>query len=256
MRIATFNANSLRARLKTVLEWMEKEDPDVLCIQETKVPDPSFPVKEFTDHEYRVAYAGEKTYNGVAIISKKPLSQVSHGFEDGSSSSRLISADVSGLTVVNTYIPQGLSPFSDKFREKLDWMQRLFDYFRAHFKPEMPILWVGDFNVAPEAIDVYDPELLTGHVAFHPDVHAALRKFSDWGFVDIFRIHHPEKGHYTFWDYTIRNAVKKGMGWRIDHIWATKPVAKKCRNAWIDVDLRLSPKPSDHAPVVAVFDNI
>lgn len=254
MKVATFNVNSIRARLSTVLEWLKKESPDALCMQETKVIDKEFPEEDLEKAGYFSVYRGEKGYNGVAIISKKRLEDVHIGFDkDESEGSRIISANISGITVFNTYVPQGFHPLSDKFREKLDWLQRLYDDFAGTFQPDEPILWVGDFNVAPEAIDVHDPKRLLGHVGFHPDEHATLLKFREWGFVDVFRLHNKNPEQYTFWDYRLRNAVEKKKGWRIDHIWATKTMAEKSVKAWIDMGPRLSDKPSDHTIVVAEF---
>jgi len=253
MKIASFNVNSLRARLKILLDWIEKESPEILCLQETKVTDGDFPQKEFEKLGFHVIFRGEKTFNGVAIASKIPFEDTLYGFEDSSEATRLISAKIRGIHIINTYVPQGFHPLSEKFREKLDWLQRLYYYFKENYKPRMSIIWTGDFNIAPESKDVYDPDLLKGHVGFHPDEHAVLSKFKEWGFIDVFRLHNSEGGQYTFWDYTIKNAVKKAMGWRIDHIWATRSIAEKSIRAWIDISQRLLEKPSDHTPVVAEF---
>ncbi len=253
-KVATYNANSIRARLKTVVEWLGAESPDVLCLQETKVEDGRFPALSFLEAGYHAAFRGEKAYNGVAIITREEPGEVRIGFDDEEAEgSRLISAKVSGVDIVNTYVPQGYSPLSEQFRYKLDWLQGLHEYFDRNFKPSDPLLWVGDFNVAPEAIDVYDPEFLLGHVGFHPDEHAALARLREWGFVDVVRMHHPEPGLYSFWDYQVRNAVKKNIGWRLDHIWATRPLAEACTAAWVDVEQRTKEKPSDHTFVVAEF---
>lgn len=254
IKVATYNVNSLRARLPLVIEFVRKESPDILCLQETKVPDEAFPRAEIERLGYEVAFSGEKTYNGVVIASRSPLEAVSRGFDDGSGATRLISARVGDIHVLNTYVPQGLSTFSDKFREKLDWFEMFFGCVSGRFAPDTPLLWVGDFNAAPEGIDVYDPDLLRGHVSYNEEIEAALGRFRRWGFTDIFRLFHGGPGHYTFWDYTIRNAVKKGIGWRIDHIWGTKPMAERATDAWIAVDMRLAPRPSDHAPVISVFE--
>jgi exodeoxyribonuclease-3 len=255
MKVATFNVNSVRVRLPIILDWLKKNSPDALCLQETKVPDAKFPWKEIEAAGYHAAFRGQKGYNGVAIVCKDPPENVRIGFdEDESEGPRLIRAEVKGITIVNTYIPQGYQPLSEQFRGKLDWFKRLLAYFRRNFKPSEPLVWVGDFNVAPEAIDVYDPEFLAGHVGFHPDEQAALRKIKEWGFVDVFRKHHPEPEQYTFYDYQIRNAVKNRLGWRIDHIWATRPMANKSKDAWIDLEPRLRDKPSDHTVLVAEFN--
>jgi exodeoxyribonuclease-3 len=255
MRAATFNVNSLRARTDIVFNWLKENSPDVLCLQETKMPDREFPEGKFRELGYYCAFRGETGRNGVATLSKTPLEKVRIGFDEkGSEGDRIITAWVRGIPVVNTYVPQGVSPYSDYFREKLDWLQRLYDYFKANFRPDKPLLWMGDFNIAPEAIDVYDPEFLMGHVCFNADVQAALERFRKWGMEDVFRIHHQnEAGQYTFWDYQIKNALQKKKGWRLDHIWATKPLAKKSTGAWIDIGPRLQKKPSDHTFLMAEF---
>ena len=183
MKVATFNVNSVRVRLPIILGWLKKNSPDALCLQETKSPDDKFPWKEIESAGYHVAFRGQKGYNGVAIISKTPADKVSIGFdEEESEGPRLINAYVDDVPIVNTYIPQGFSPHSEQFRGKLDWLERLRDYFSRNFKPTEPLVWVGDFNVAPEPIDVYDPGYLVGHVGFHPDEQAALEKIRRWGF--------------------------------------------------------------------------
>lgn len=254
MKVASFNVNSLRARLRILLDWISKESPDIVCLQETKVPDNTFPIKDFERIGYHGVFRGEKTFNGVAILSTIPLEDILYGFEDGYGASRLIFSKVKGITIVNTYVPQGFHPLSERFREKLDWLQRLYYYFKENYKHDMPIIWTGDFNIAPEPKDIYDPQFLKGHVGFHPDEHAVLQKFRGWGFIDVFRLHNSESGQYTFWEYTIRNAVKKGLGWRIDHIWATQVIAAKSTKSWIDRGPRLLQKPSDHTPILAEFD--
>ena len=255
MKIATFNANSVRARLPIILEWLSKESPDVLCLQETKVQDADFPQEPFQKLGYHCTIWGQKSYNGVAILSKSPPDKVSRGFgdRDAAEEPRLIAATIHGIPIVNTYVPQGYAPDSEKFQYKLEWFGRLQDYFSKHFEPHMPLLWVGDFNVAPEPIDVFDPKKLSGSIGFHPDEHKALSAIKAWGFVDIFRVHESAGSMYTFWDYRIRNALQKGLGWRVDHIWATQPLADKSSRAWIDVNPRLSERPSDHTFVVAEF---
>jgi exodeoxyribonuclease-3 len=255
MKVASFNVNSIRARHGIVIEWMEKNSPDVLCLQETKVEDADFPKNAFEEIDYHCVYRGEKSYNGVAILSKAPPKDVMAGFdEDGKEGSRLIAAKIDKIPVVNTYVPQGFHPMSEKFLYKLDWFERLYGYFDKHYRSDRPLIWLGDFNVAPEEMDVYDPEHLSGQVGFHPDERAALERFKGWGLVDVFRIHEGSPGQYTFWDYRVRNAVKRKIGWRVDHIWATSPLSKRSTCAWIDVEPRLREKPSDHTPVVAEFD--
>jgi exodeoxyribonuclease-3 len=165
----------------------------------------------------------------------------------------LITATIHGIPIVNTYVPQGYALDSDKFQYKLQWFERLREYFEKHFEPHMPLLWVGDFNVAPEPIDVFDPKGLSGSIGFHPEEHKALSAIKAWGFVDIFRLHESGGNMYTFWDYRIRNAFQRGLGWRVDHVWATQPLADKSNRAWIDTTPRQSERPSDHTFLVAEF---
>jgi exodeoxyribonuclease-3 len=254
MKVASFNVNSIRARAEIVLEWLTRESPDVLCIQETKVVDDDFPVSVFKEVHYDPVFCGQKSYNGVAVLSRLPVDNVRIGFDDNmSEGTRLISAEINSVPIVNTYIPQGYDPLSEKFQYKLEWFKRLYDYFDRKFSSDRPLLWVGDFNVAPEPIDVHDPEKLIGQVGYHPDEHAALQRVKEWGFVDVFRKHQPSPEQYSFWDYRVRNAVQRKIGWRVDHIWATRPLAEKSVNSWIDIEPRLKERPSDHTPIVAEF---
>ena len=255
MKIASFNANGIRARLDIVREWLNKEKPDVLCLQETKVQDSEFPKDPIEELGYFLAFRGGKGYNGIAILSKMPLRDIVFGFGDGEKNeeSRLITSTVENIPIVNTYIPQGSAPDSTKFRYKLDWFHRLYDYLARNFNPSDPLVWAGDFNVAPEPIDVYDPKKLFGSIGFHPDEQSALSKVKSWGFVDVFRKYQPQGGAYTFWDYRVPNAVKRGLGWRIDHIWATSCLAEKSLRASIDITPRLAQKPSDHTFIWAEF---
>jgi exodeoxyribonuclease-3 len=255
MKIATFNANGIRARLPVVLQWLSKESPDVLCLQETKVRDADFPEQPFQQLGYHCAFWGQKSYNGVAILGKSPPEHVSRGFEDGDPAEepRLITATIRDIPIVNTYVPQGYAPDSEKFQYKLHWFERLENYFSRCFEPGAPLLWVGDFNVAAEPMDVFDPMKLLGSVGFHPDEHKALLSVKAWGFVDVFRRHEPRGNMYTFWDYRIPNAVQRGLGWRVDHIWATRCLSELSTGAWIDLAPRLSEKPSDHTFLVAEF---
>ena len=256
LKVATYNANSIRSRLGLVLDWLEKENPDILCLQETKVQDADFPAMAFLEAGYHVVFRGQKAYAGVAIVSREEPQEVAYGFDDGGEpdEARLIRAVIKGIPVVNTYVPQGRSPDSPQFQYKLEWLERLRALFERHYSPQEPLLWMGDFNVAPEPVDVHDPKRLKNHVDFHPLARAALEQIRKWGFVDVFRLHHPdEPEQYTFWDYRVRDAVRRKLGWRVDHIWATEPLARKSTGAWIDVEARLMEKPSDHTFLVAEF---
>lgn len=255
MKIVSFNVNSLRARLPLVLQWLAEHKPDALCLQETKVQDIDFPTDAFDKTGYNYVFKGQKGYNGVAIFSRSEITAVKFGFdEEPRDQARLIKAQINGISIVNTYIPQGYLPESEKFEYKLSWFNRLSDFLDKNFRPTDPVLWLGDFNVAPEPIDVYDPEGLLGHVCFHPDVHKALKMVCQWGFVDVFRMHCDQPGQYTFWDYRMPSAVKRNRGWRLDHIMATQSLAQTSTTCYIDKEPRLAERPSDHTPIVAEFN--
>ncbi len=255
-KIATFNCNSVRSRMPLILDWLKQEAPHVLCLQETKVQDAEFPVVEFTTAGYHVVFRGQKAQAGVAVATVEEPQEVRFGLDDGgpADEARLVRLKAHGITIVNTYVPQGQSVDSPLFAYKLEWLERLRRYFDRHFSPDELLVWCGDFNVAPEDIDVHSPAKLKNHVDFHPQARAALERIRRWGFVDVFRLFHPgEAGQYTFWDYRVPNAVERNLGWRVDHIWATKPLAQKAVRCWIDRKARLAPKPSDHTFLVAEF---
>ncbi len=257
MKIATYNANSVRARLSQIVEWLAREAPDVLCIQETKVQDEDFPVLAFESAGYNVAFRGQKAYAGVAIACREKPRDVAYGLDDGGEpdEARVIRARIGGATVIDTYVPQGRDADSDQFAYKIEWFARFRRMLEAHYTPRKSIVWCGDFNVAPEPIDIHNPGANKNHVAFHPKAREALEKVREWGFVDVFRRLHPgEPGHYTFWDQRFPNTVERNKGWRVDHIWATAPVAKKATKSWIDVDARKAERPSDHTFLIAEFD--
>ncbi len=255
-KIATYNANSIRARMPFLLDWLTRESPDVLCVQETKVQDKDFPEAPLREAGYHVAYRGQKSHAGVAILSREPLTNVVGGFaEEPHDAPRLLRGTYGPVAIVNTYVPQGRDAESEHFAYKLGWFGRMRALFEQEYAPEQWLVWVGDFNVATEDIDVHDPDRLRGHVDFHPEAQAALDAVRQWGFVDVFRRHHPdEPGQYSYWDYRARNPIERGIGWRVDHIWATAPLAERSTTAWIDVEARQSERPSDHTFMVAEFD--
>jgi exodeoxyribonuclease III len=255
MKFATFNANSVRTRLEIIVNWLKTEQPDVLCLQETKVQDKDFPEGRFREIGYQVAFRGQKAYNGVAIVSRHPIQEINTcipGKEDDQA--RFISALIAGVHVINAYVPQGVAPGTDKFQYKLQWLAGLLSCLESNYSPGLPTVLTGDFNVALEDMDVHDPDGLRGQAGFHPDEQAMLKKLIGWGFSDVFRLHHKEGGSYTFWDYRIPNGFKRNMGWRIDYIFATSPLAEKCIGCRIDRGPRALEKPSDHTFVVADFD--
>ncbi|MDA8124553.1 MAG: exodeoxyribonuclease III [Deltaproteobacteria bacterium] len=255
-RVATYNVNSIRSRLHIVIPWLQEQRPDVFCMQETKVGDEQFPQADFRAAGYHVTFRGAKQYNGVAIASKAPPTAVRYGLADGGppDEDRLIAGVFDGITVVNTYVPQGREKDSDQFTYKLAWYRRLKRFFAAHYSPDQPLLWCGDLNVAPEAIDVHDPKRLLGHVCFTPEVWEAFADLRAWGLEDLFRRHHPaEPDRYTFFDYRVPQAAKRGLGWRIDHILATPSLAARSLRCEIDMHPRLAEKPSDHTILVTDF---
>jgi exodeoxyribonuclease III len=254
MKVASFNVNSIRVRLPVVLSWLAKSRPDALALQETKVQDESFPQAALEEIGYRCVFRGQKGYNGVALITKDAVTDVRFGLpQEPRDEARFVQARIGDLILVNTYVPQGYLTVSDRFQYKLDWFRRLLDYFRASFRPTDPILWVGDLNVAPLPIDVYDPAAHLDHVCYHPAVRAALAEIVQWGFTDVFRMHCQEPGQYTYWDYRMRGSFRRNRGWRLDHILATRPLAERCTACYIDVEPRLGDRPSDHTPIVAEF---
>jgi exodeoxyribonuclease-3 len=256
LKVATYNCNSIRARLQLVLDWLDRERPDALCLQATKTEDSEFPSDVFQDLGYYVTFRGQKAHAGVAVLSIEKPEEVSFGLDDGEAPDepRLVRTELAGIALINTYVPQGRSVDSPYFQYKLQWLHRIRAYFERHYIPGDLLVWAGDFNVAPEPADVYDPERLAKHVDFHPDGRQALEEVRAWGLVDVFRMHHPdEPEQYTFWDYRVPSALERGMGWRLDHIWATKPLAERSTRAWIDVDARRAQKPSDHTFLVVEF---
>jgi exodeoxyribonuclease-3 len=257
LKVATYNANSIRARMELLLDWLDQEEPDVVGVQETKVQDEDFPEEPIREAGYHVVYRGQKSHAGVAIISSSEPEEVKYGFDDGGEPDepRLIRARIAGVPVVNTYVPQGRSVDSEHFEYKLAWFDRLRALFEAHYAPDEPLIWMGDFNVAPKPIDIYDPKGKANHVDFHPDAREALDGVKEWGFVDVFRWHHPdEEDQYTYYDYRAKDPIERGVGWRVDHVWATEPLAERSTDSWIDVDARRAERPSDHTFLVAEFD--
>jgi len=256
MKIATFNANSIRARTEIISNWLAENQPDVLCVQETKVQDKDFPADIFAKTGYEFVFKGEKSYNGVAIFSKHKLTGVGFGLDsEPKDDARMIKAKTAGITIINTYIPQGFEIESEKYQYKLDWLKRLLEYFKKHFKPTDKLLWLGDFNIAFEAKDVYDPVALDGTVCFNRQLSENLKKFMDWGFADLFRKHNTDTGQFTFWDYREPNGFKRNRGWRLDYIMGTEPMGKACTNCYVDKKPRTLEKPSDHTFLVAEFKN-
>lgn len=254
MIIATWNVNSISVRLPQLIDWIRQNQPDVLCLQETKIVDEKFPVASFDEIGYNVAFAGEKTYNGVAIVAKAPLEDVRRGLtrEVGPGSKRLISARVGPVHVLNVYIPNGQEVGSQKYLYKMDWLGSLQEHIAGNFQPDEPMIMCGDFNIAPEDRDVFDADKMAGTIMMSEPEREKLAAIKGWGFQDVFRKHVNEDKVYSWWDYRM-NAFKRNMGWRIDHLWATPELAKCSSEALVDKEARKHERPSDHAPVIAKF---
>ncbi len=255
MKVATFNVNSLRKRLPIVLEWLDVHRPDVLCLQETKVQDADFPLMAFEPTGYQVTYRGMKSYNGVAVLSLKQPEAVFYGFDDGGDPEdyRLLRVVLNGLSIVNTYIPQGFEIDSPKYQYKLGWFKRLRRYFDRHLSPTQPAIWCGDMNVAPRPMDVHSPEKHLQHVCYHEAARNAYAETVAWGWEDVFCRLYPDKQQYTFWDYRAPSSLDSNKGWRIDHILATPPLVRVCEQVEVDVGPRRAKDPSDHTFLWAEF---
>ncbi|HEY6876745.1 MAG TPA: exodeoxyribonuclease III [Polyangiales bacterium] len=256
MKVASWNVNSVVARRERLLAWLTRRAPDVLCLQELKTLDDAFPRAEVEALGYHVALHGQRTYNGVAILAKQPLGDVRRNLDDGvaEADARLISAQVGDVRVVCCYVPNGQSLDSDKYPYKLAWLDRLRAYLQRHHAGE-PLLVCGDFNVAPEDRDVYDPEGLRDDVLVHESVREKFRALLDFGLVDTYRLHVQDPGKYSWWDYR-QLGFPKNRGLRIDFVLASPTLAARCTGAWIDREERKGKQPSDHAPMVAEFSSI
>jgi exodeoxyribonuclease-3 len=254
LQIVTWNVNSIRARKERVLAWVVAQQPDVLCLQETKVTDDVFPRADFEALGYHVTVFGQRTYNGVAILSRTSPVEVVHTFADGEEEreARFLAASIAGIQIVCVYVPNGQMVGSEKFAYKLSWFERLRRYLDRHCDPTGLLALCGDLNVAPEPRDVHDPAAWQETVLFHPQARAALQDLCAWGLIDAFRLHHSEGGLYSWWDYR-QLSFPKNHGLRIDHILVTQSLATRCASAHIDRETRKGQGASDHAPVVASF---
>jgi exodeoxyribonuclease III len=253
MKIATWNVNSLRVRLPQVLDWLRLNPVDVLGIQETKLTDPEFPAAEFEAAGWHWAHHGQKTYNGVALLARQPLQDVSRdlpGFAD--EQKRVIAATVGGVRVVNIYVPNGQAVDSDKYAYKLRWLEALRGYLQAELAAHPQLAVTGDYNIAPADEDVYDPAVWAGQVLCSDRERAAFRALLDLGLKDSFRLLPQAPQSFSWWDYR-QGAFRRKQGLRIDHVLASTPLAQACTACNIDVEPRRNDRPSDHAPVTAEF---
>ena len=255
MKVATWNVNSIRARLERLVAFLRRHDPDVVCLQETKVTDDAFPSEDLAELGYRSTPVGQKTYNGVALLSKQAPLDVLRGFDDGGdeSQARLVGGTVEGVRCIGVYVPNGRTVGSEAYAYKLDWMQRLRRLLESRHDPQQELLICGDFNVAPADIDVHDPDAWRDEVLCSEPERKALSALQEWGLVDGFRALYPERVAYSWWDYR-RLGFPKNRGLRIDHILLTRPLFERCSAIEIDREERKGKGASDHAPVLASFD--
>lgn len=250
MKLATWNVNSLKVRLPHVLEWLAAHQPDVLCLQETKLEDVNFPAAEIAAAGYQVLFSGQKTYNGVAILSKTPVADAVAaipGFVD--EQKRVLAATIAGVRVINLYIPNGQSVDSDKYQYKLGWLEAMTAWLADELARHPRLALLGDFNIAPDERDVHDPKAWEGQVLFSLPEREAFRRLVDLGLADSFRLFEQPEKIYSWWDYRM-NAFRRNMGLRIDHILLSPALAETCKYCKIDKEARKAERPSDHAPVI------
>jgi exodeoxyribonuclease III len=254
VKLATWNINSIRAREGRLVTWLDREKPDVLCLQETKVEDAGFPTDTLRQAGYEVAVFGQRSYNGVAIASTAPLTDVSRGLGDdpADDEARLIAATTHGMRVVCVYVPNGQDLASDRYPYKLAWFQRLRAYLDRTTSPDQPVALCGDMNVTPDDRDVWSPERWQNQIHCSPPERAALAGVAAFGLTDAFRHHHGDDKLYSWWDYR-GVAFFKDQGLRIDLIYLTSPLLARCTGCVIDRSARKGQDASDHAPVIAVI---
>ena len=256
MKIATWNVNSLKVRLPQVLDWLAANQPDVLCLQETKLQDENFPVAAITAAGYQTIYAGQKTYNGVALLSKQTGSEIVMtipGLDDPQK--RVLSAVYNDVRVICIYVPNGESIESEKYQYKLKWLAALNSWLQDMLSRHQKLVLLGDFNIAPEECDVHDPKFWEGRVLFSLPEREAFREVLKLGLLDSFRLFEQPEKSYTWWDYRMM-AFRRNMGLRIDHILLSNELAKICITCVIDKTTRRLERPSDHAPVMVELKTI
>ncbi|MCB9897188.1 MAG: exodeoxyribonuclease III [Planctomycetes bacterium] len=254
MRIATWNVNSVRARLPRVLAWLAKQRPDVACLQEVKCVDDEFPYEEIESLGYHVETFGQKTYNGVAFLSRDTPSDVVRGLPDDGddAEARAIAATFGDVRVLNLYVVNGKDVGTPHYAKKLAWLDRVATYVRDAFPMSDKVVVTGDMNCTFDDRDVHDPLRWHEKILCSTPERQALAKIMEPGLRDAFRAFHEEGGHYTWWDFRTRG-FQRGQGLRIDHVLLSPPALEACTDVEVDVEERAAPKPSDHAPVIASF---
>lgn len=254
MKIASWNVNSLRVRLPHVLDWLESEEPDVLGLQETKMTDDVFPADEIREAGYEVVYSGQKTYNGVALITKRDVDGVVTdvpGLEDPQR--RILGATVNGVRVLNLYVVNGKEVGDEKYDWKLHWLEKVSDYIESQLKEFDKFVVMGDFNIAPKDEDTHDPEAWKDRILCSDPERAALQRLLDMGLSDTFRLFEQEEKSFSWWDYRAAG-FRRNLGLRIDLILSSESMTKSCIKGYIDKEPRKLERPSDHTPAVAEFD--
>ena len=251
MLLASWNVNSLKARLERVKAWLDEVQPDVLCVQETKMKDSAFPALDFEAMGYESAHYGQGQWNGVAILSKVGIAKVTNNFKvgDADPDARIITAECGGCVVSSVYVPNGRALDHEHYQYKLRWMKQLRGHLAAIAEPSDDVVLAGDFNIAPADIDVWDPQALVGSTHVSEAERAVLADLLEWGMHDVFREQHPEPNLYSWWDYR-NGSFHRGWGMRIDLVLASASISGKCAWSGIDRNARKGEQPSDHAPVL------
>lgn len=255
LKLASWNVNSLKVRLDQVLSWLETTNTDILALQETKLIDSAFPKEVFQERGYHVSYAGQKTYNGVAMISKYPMCDVvvdMPEFDDPQR--RVLAVSIGDLRVINFYVPNGSAVDSDKYHYKLNWLNQAHTFIAQELQRYPRLAVVGDFNIAPEDCDVHDPKAWLGCVHVSPLEREAFANLLTLGLTDSFRMFNQAEQSYSWWDYR-QAAFRRNMGLRIDHILLSESLKKECIESGIDKSPRSSDRPSDHAPIWVIINN-
>lgn len=256
MRLAAWNVNSLKVRLPQVLEWLSIQKPDVLCLQETKIEDANFPAGEIRAAGYHSLFTGQKTYNGVAVLSRQAGGEIVVAIpEFGDEQKRVLATTVDGVRVICAYVPNGQSVHSDKYQYKLEWLAAFSNWLKDELTRYPRLAVLGDLNIAPEDRDVHDPQAWEGNVLVSPHERQAFRELLKLGLKDSFRLFEQPEKSFSWWDYRL-NAFKRNLGLRIDHILLNDALAAACKSSAIDITPRKHERPSDHAPVLAEIRNL
>jgi exodeoxyribonuclease III len=252
--IVSWNVNSINARIEHLVDFLKTNEPDYVCLQELKCMNEKYPYQEIEKAGYKSSVFGQKAYNGVAILSKSTVKEVSLNFQDGQEdqNARFLAVDTGSFYLMCAYVPNGQAIGHDKFLYKMQWLKRAKNYLQKNFNSAQKIVLVGDFNIAPDDRDVYDPIAWKGHIHCSDTERDALKELQSFGFIDTLRIHHQQKDIFSWWDYREMSFLKN-RGLRIDMIYATPKMAMHCKAASIVREMRAKERPSDHAPVVSIF---